>query len=70
MKFLDIYSQDKPILNKIYKDVKKVIRKSDFILGQETKAFEQKFAKYCNSKFAIGLYLDGALSKLAITAHS
>ena len=53
MKFLDIYSQDKPILNKIYKDVKKVIRKSDFILGQKTKEFEQKFAKYCNSKFAI-----------------
>ena len=54
MKFLDIYSQDKPILNKIYKDIKKVIKKSDFIMGEKTKEFEQKFAKYCTSKFAIG----------------
>jgi len=54
MKFLDIYSQDKPILNEIYKDIKKIIQKSDFIMGQKTKEFEQKFAQYCNSKFAIG----------------
>jgi dTDP-4-amino-4,6-dideoxygalactose transaminase len=54
MKFLDVYSQDKPILNKIYKDIKKIISNSDFILGQKTFEFEQEFAKYCNSKFAVG----------------
>ncbi len=54
MKFLDIYSQDKPILNKIYKDIKKIITKSDFINGQKTREFEEEFAKYCKTKFAIG----------------
>ena len=54
MKFLDIYSQDKPILNKIYKDIKKIIKNSDFIIGKKTKEFETSFAKYCNAKFAIG----------------
>lgn len=54
MKFLDLYSQDKPILNKINKDINKIIINSDFILGKNTREFEQEFAKYCNSKFAIG----------------
>ena len=54
MKFLDIYNQDRNILGKIYKDIKKIILKSDFIIGQKVKEFEQEFAKYCNSKFAIG----------------
>ena len=54
MKFLDIYSQDKPILNKIYNDIKKIIKNSDFIIGKKTKEFEASFAKYCNAKFAIG----------------
>ena len=54
MKFLDLYSQDKPILNKINKDINKIIINSDFILGKKTREFEQEFAKYCNSKFAVG----------------
>ena len=54
MKFLDLYSQDKPILNIINKDINKIIINSDFILGKKTREFEQEFARYCNSKFAIG----------------
>ena len=54
MKLLDIYSQDKSILNSIYKDIKKIVKSSDFILGKKTKKFEEKFAKFCNTKFAIG----------------
>ena len=30
MKFLDLYSQDKPILNKINKDINKIIKNSEF----------------------------------------
>ena len=51
MKFLDLYSQDKPILNIINKDINKIIINSDFILGKKTREFEQEFARYCNSKF-------------------
>ena len=35
MKFLDIYNQDKNIINLILKDIKKVIKNTNFILGEE-----------------------------------
>lgn len=54
MKFLDLYSQDKSVLNEIKKDINKIIINSDFILGKKTKEFEKNFAKYCNTKFALG----------------
>jgi len=54
MKFLDLYSQDKSLLNEIKKNIKKNIINSDFILGKKTKEFEKNFAKYCNTKFALG----------------
>ena len=54
MKFLDIYNQDKNIINLILKDIKKVIKNTNFILGEEVNFFERNFAKYCKSKFAIG----------------
>ena len=53
MKFLDLYNQDKRILNSIKKDFNQIIKKSDFILGKKVFEFEEKFAKYCNTKFSI-----------------
>ena len=46
MKFLDLYNQDKSILKLISRDINKIIKKSDFILGNKVKEFEDKFAKY------------------------
>ena len=54
MKFLDIYNQDKNIIKFILKDIKKVIKNTNFILGKEVDFFEKNFAKYCNSRFALG----------------
>ena len=42
MKFLDIYNQDKIIIEKIIKDFKRNITKGDFILGKTVKDFERK----------------------------
>ena len=53
MKFLDLYNQDKRILNSIKKDFNQIIKKSDFILGKKVFEFEEKFAKYCNTKFSV-----------------
>ena len=53
IKFLDIYNQDKNLHSKIFNKIKKLFRKGDFILGNEVKIFEEKFAKFTNSKFAI-----------------
>ena len=53
IKFLDIYKQDKNLHKTILKDIKKTFKKGDFILGKEVDKFENNFAKFCNSKYAI-----------------
>ena len=53
IKFLDIYKQDKNLHRTILKDIKKTFKKGDFILGKEVDKFENNFAKFCNSKYAI-----------------
>ena len=54
IRFLDINKQDKKIRNKIYLDVKKIINKNNFILGEHVLKFEKKFSKFCGSKYGIG----------------
>ena len=54
IKFLDITKQDKKIHKIIFNDIKKIIKKNNFILGEDVFKFEKNFAKYCNVKYAIG----------------
>ena len=54
VKFLDIYKQDKKIINLISSDIQSIIKKNNFILGNEVVEFEKKFAKFCGAKYAIG----------------
>ena len=53
IKFLDIKNQDKKLFKLIISDLKKIIIKNDFILGDHVLKFEQDFADFCNVKFAI-----------------
>ena len=53
IKFLDITRQDKQIKNIIINDIKKIISKNNFILGEEVYNFEKSFAKFCNVKYAV-----------------
>ncbi len=53
IKFLNIPRQDKNIQKKIILNVKKIINKNDFILGKSVLKFEENFAKFCNSKYAV-----------------
>ena len=57
MKFINLYNQDKKLLNLFIKDLKKLIKKSDFILGSKVTEFENNFAKFCNAKYSIYLIL-------------
>ena len=54
IKFLDIYNQDKNLHISIIKDIKKIFKKGDFILGNDVTKFENKFSNFCNSKYSIG----------------
>jgi dTDP-4-amino-4,6-dideoxygalactose transaminase len=53
IKFLDLYNQDKNLHKSIINDIKKLFKKTDFILGKDVNVFENNFAKQCGSKFAI-----------------
>ncbi len=55
VKFVDLNKLHKPILSEINESINKVIEKSDFINGEEVKIFEERWAKYTNQKYAIGV---------------
>jgi len=55
IKFLNIYKQDFNIQNKNLNDIKKIIFKNNFILGDEVNEFEKKFSKYTGAKYAVGV---------------
>ena len=55
IKFLDLNKQDNHVQRKIIKDFKNIINKSNFINGKEVKIFEDKFANYIGSKYAISV---------------
>ncbi|HQP10618.1 MAG TPA: DegT/DnrJ/EryC1/StrS family aminotransferase [Candidatus Omnitrophota bacterium] len=53
--FIDFSEQYEAIKTRLDKDLKKVFVKADFIMGDEAKAFEQEFAKFCGVKYAVGV---------------
>ena len=55
IKFFDLYKQDKPLFNFFLKDLKSLLKKNDYILGESVNKFEMKFSKFCNCKYSIGV---------------
>ena len=54
IKFFDLYKQDKIHHKEIVNKFKKIISKTNYILGNEVQVFENNFARYIGSKYAIG----------------
>lgn len=53
--FSDINAQHKQLKLKINKAIKAVIERGDFILGKDLKYFEEEFASFCGTKYALGV---------------
>lgn len=53
--FLNLTMQDKLILTDVQHMVRMTAKKSSFILGPDVRAFEEEFASYCGSNFAVGV---------------
>lgn len=66
--FFNIYKQDKSILQKNLNDLKKIIKKTNFINGKEVQEFEKNFAKFCNTRYAVGCNSGSDALFLAIKA--
>tara|TARA_B100001057_G_scaffold499551_1_gene610677 strand:- start:572 stop:1690 length:1119 start_codon:yes stop_codon:yes gene_type:complete len=68
IKFQDQPKLHKNIKNVLIKKFKKNIEKSDFILGDDIQIFESEFARYCGTKYAVGVSNGTDALKLAIKA--
>lgn len=55
VKYVDLYKQNKPYLNKFKLNFKKFIKSGNYILGDYVEKFEKKFSKYINVKYAVGV---------------
>jgi dTDP-4-amino-4,6-dideoxygalactose transaminase len=55
MRFIDLSVQHRELRKEINRAIKEVFRRNDFILGKDVELFEKQFARYCGSKFAVGI---------------
>ncbi|MBF0522057.1 MAG: DegT/DnrJ/EryC1/StrS family aminotransferase [Candidatus Omnitrophica bacterium] len=53
--FVDFSQQHKIVKEEVDRGLKEVFEKGSFILGPQVKSFEENFAKYCESKYGIGV---------------
>jgi len=53
--FVDLKAQYDSIKEEIDEVIQSVLNNTSFIMGEELKKFEDEFASFCNTKFAIGV---------------
>lgn len=52
---VDPLRQHKPLIKKINSTFKRIIKTSAFVFGEDLSKFEQEFARYCGTKYALGV---------------
>lgn len=53
--YINLKAQHKQLKDEILEAISKVLDNSDFILGEKVAEFEEQIAKYCGTKYAIGV---------------
>lgn len=53
--FLNLNIYEKKVNKNISKRINDIIKRKEFILGEEVKKFEEKFSKYIGTKYAVGV---------------
>src|SRR5262245_9919328 len=66
--FVDLNAQYAAIADEIEATVLRSLRGTDYILGSDVTRFEQEYADYCGTRFAVGL--DTGLSALELTLRA
>jgi dTDP-4-amino-4,6-dideoxygalactose transaminase len=67
--FVDLTAQHAPLMAELEQAVGNVLRKTNFILGQEVATFEAEFAAYCGASYAVGVDSGTSALELAIRAY-
>lgn len=68
IQMVDLKANYSGIREEIDSAVKNVLDKTNFILGEEVKKFEDDFAKYCGAKYAVGVANGTDAIKIALLA--
>jgi dTDP-4-amino-4,6-dideoxygalactose transaminase len=63
---VDLQAQHKEIKKEMDAAIKKIIKRSDFILGKEVAVFERGFCRFCNVCYAVGVSSGTAALFLAL----
>jgi dTDP-4-amino-4,6-dideoxygalactose transaminase len=66
---VDLAAQYRTIAPEVEQAAAKVLREADFILGHEVKRFEQEFAEFCESRYAVGVDSGTSAIELALRAY-
>lgn len=66
--WVDLTTQHQNIRNEINAAIQGVLDRGDFILGNDVTKFEEEFAAYCGTKYAIGV--DNGLSALELSLRA
>jgi dTDP-4-amino-4,6-dideoxygalactose transaminase len=67
--FVDLSAQYAAIRPQVDAAIEKVLRRGDFILGQDVELFEAEFAAYCGAKHAVGVDNGTSALELILRAY-
>jgi dTDP-4-amino-4,6-dideoxygalactose transaminase len=67
--FVDLKAQYQTISTEVDEAMRRVVSEADFILGKDVELFEQEFAAYCETKYAVGVDTGISALTLSLRAH-
>jgi dTDP-4-amino-4,6-dideoxygalactose transaminase len=67
--FVDLGAQYATISDEIDEAIAKVLKKTDFILGEDVRLLEEEYAAYCTTRFAVGVDSGTSAIELALRAY-
>lgn len=66
--FVDLSAQHRLLAPELQRAISAVLERGDFILGEDVRAFESEFARYCEAQYAVGVSSGTAALELALRA--
>lgn len=66
--FVDLRAQHRNIQDELNQAIKRVIERADFALGEDVICFEEEFAAFCGTRYAVGV--DSGLSALELSLRA
>lgn len=64
--FVDLTAQYEAISSKVDESIRRVLGRTDFILGQDVGLFEEEFSSYCEARFGVGVDSGTSALELAL----